>query len=351
MRSLSPERLAALVDEPPTAEEEALLAASPALRAELAALRRVVALASYERTHPGPPLTSWGALAGALRDEGLVTSRRAGADRASSASASTAASASVPSSPGVAGPAPVGGGGGAAAGVRSIEAARAARASRGRGWRSPFGMAAAAALLVTVGAVGGRLTGTRAVVAVSGPVATEDALAAPSLPDGEAIAPGAGAPTPVAGSLGRPVRDAGGEAPLAAGAQVPPAGRVPTREPAMPVASGAIPVAARLTTREQAVRTLQQLEEAHQQAVSWLAANDSSIGAPRRIVSAESVVRDLRRQIEVLDAAVAMGRRALYETPDDPVMNRYYFSALAAREVLLRKLAVALPASQQVLEY
>jgi hypothetical protein len=345
MRSLSPERLAALVDESPTVEEQALLDASPALRAELSALRRVVAMASYERTHPGPPLTAWGALAGALRDEGLVTSRRA--DSAGPAPSGGASLALVP-----------GGRGGEVAhgapmprdtGVRSLDAARAGRA---RGWRSPLGMAAAAALLVTVGAVGGRLVGTGAPPSPSIPVAA----------DGERMP----APMEGAGEVALRGTPAGLEAEsLGAAAVAPnesmrspdallgraPALRVPVREAALPVASGAIPVAARLTTREQAVRTLQQLEDAHQQAVSWLAANDSSIGAPRRIVSAETVVRDLRRQIEVLDAAVAMGRRALYETPDDPVMNRYYFSALAAREVLLRKLAVALPASQQVLEY
>lgn len=341
MRSLSPERLAALVDESPTLAEQMLLESSPALRAELAAMRRVVALASYERTHPGPPLTSWGALAGALREDGLVRASGAGA---ASAGVSSAVSAAVS--------------------VRSLDDVRAARAMHDararRGWRSPVGMAAAAALLVTVGALGGRLSGHAPEASTSGSATVGDARAdgGAGADAGEGRAGGAFMErTPVATraeSSGMPSFGSGAGVPSASvddGARAAVGVRVPVRDGGLPVASGAIPVAARLTTREQAVRTLQQLEDAHQQAVSWLAANDSSIGGPRRIVSAESVVRDLRRQIEVLDAAVAMGRRALYETPDDPVMNRYYFSALAAREVLLRKLAVALPASQQVLEY
>lgn len=321
MPSLSPERLAALVDETPTPEEQALLDGSPALRAELAALRRVVAMAAYDRSHPGPPLTSWGALAGALRDEGLVTSRREGTGGASltlvpgghgqGAVHSTAPVVHDPT-------------------VRSLDAARSAR---GRGWRSPLGMAAAAALLVAVGALGGRMSGSKGPMPAPIPVPV-------TLPQ-----PGSVALAPDRAPMGDDRA-----ATALPSASLATEGAAPART-SLPMAQGAVPVAARITTREQAVRTLQQLEDAHQQAVSWLAANDSSVGGTRRIVSAEQVVRDLRRQIEVLDAAVAMGRRALYETPDDPVMNRYYFSALAAREVLLRKLAVALPASQQVLEY
>ena len=58
-----------------------------------------------------------------------------------------------------------------------------------------------------------------------------------------------------------------------------------------------------------------------------------------------------RERLEVLDAAMATARRALYEAPDDPVMNRYYLATLGAREVTLRRLTTVLPASQQVLEY
>ncbi|MCU0624852.1 MAG: hypothetical protein MUF53_13465 [Gemmatimonadaceae bacterium] len=262
MSSLSPERLAALVDEVPTPDEQAQLDASPALRAELAALRRVVALAAYDRAHPGTPLTSWGSLSAALRDDGLATSRRL---------SPSVGAAVVP--------------GGAAADV-------------------------------TVRAIG------------SAPSPT----AAPALDGVGEVSPVLDATGP---STARAVPSGTRAGAAASGGALP----------------GALAVGARITDREQAVRTLQQLEEAHQQAVGWLAANDSSVGTSRRIVSAETMVRDLRRQIEVLDAAVAMGRRALYESPDDPVMNRYYFSALAAREVLLRRLAAALPAGQQVLEY
>ncbi len=314
MPSLSPERLAALVDEVPTPDEQALLEASPALRAELAALRRVVALAAYDRGHPGAPLTSWGSLSAALRDDGLATSRRL---------SPTASRAIAPGGEAVDG---------------TVRAIGSARSGRGRSV-PPWGLAAAAALLVVLGIAGGRasMAGPQPVVpgAVYAPGVAMGAPVSSSVPGGDAATAPVLDAAPVSGAS---------EGALAVGAPG-------TRGAAPALPAGALAVGARITDREQAVRTLQQLEEAHQQAVGWLAANDSSVGTSRRIVSAETMVRDLRRQIEVLDAAVAMGRRALYESPDDPVMNRYYFSALAAREVLLRRLAAALPAGQQVLEY
>jgi len=74
MPLLPPERLAALVDELPTADEQALLAANPALRAELDALRRLRALAAAERDRVGPPLTTWASLSAHLAGAGLASS-------------------------------------------------------------------------------------------------------------------------------------------------------------------------------------------------------------------------------------------------------------------------------------
>ncbi|MCU0625311.1 MAG: hypothetical protein MUF21_02330 [Gemmatimonadaceae bacterium] len=330
MPSLSPERLAALVDEPPTAEEQALLDASPALRAEVAAMRRVVAMAAYERTHPGAPLTGWGALAGALRAEGLVTAPLAPPRVVAAAAPGGHAAASPPAHRGD-------------DGVIDLAHARH-RADRSRRPGVPrWGFAAAAALLVTLGVAGGRWS------AAGSGAGADPALAAGGARGDASMGTSMGT-TSVATMPGGPAM-ASVDTPIASRLDAPRIDAATRTGASLPIAGGAIPVATRLTTRDQAVRTLQQLEDAHQQAVSWLAANDSSVGAGRRIVGAQELVRDLRRQIEVLDAAVAMGRRVLYESPDDPVMNRYYFSALAAREVLLRKLATALPASQQVLEY
>jgi hypothetical protein len=73
MSHLSPERLAALADEEPTAPELAHLIACPACAGEREAQRALLELASSERTSIGLPLTRWESLAPALRDEGLVT--------------------------------------------------------------------------------------------------------------------------------------------------------------------------------------------------------------------------------------------------------------------------------------
>ncbi|MDF1505725.1 hypothetical protein PYV61_22430, partial [Roseisolibacter sp. H3M3-2] len=79
MLHLDPERLAALADEGPTAEEGAHLATCLACRRERDAYVSLLALAQREGAAAvdldpadAPPLTSWPALAGALRAEGLL---------------------------------------------------------------------------------------------------------------------------------------------------------------------------------------------------------------------------------------------------------------------------------------
>lgn len=78
MPLLPPERLAALVDETPTADEQALLAAHPALRAELDALRRLRTVAAAERDRVGPPLTTWASLSAQLATQGMVQTTMGG---------------------------------------------------------------------------------------------------------------------------------------------------------------------------------------------------------------------------------------------------------------------------------
>lgn len=72
MSHLSPERLAALADDEPTAPELAHLIACPACAAERESQHALLGLASAERTSIGLPLTRWEPLSSALRDEGLV---------------------------------------------------------------------------------------------------------------------------------------------------------------------------------------------------------------------------------------------------------------------------------------
>ena len=270
MQHLSPERIAALVDEPATHDERTHLEQCSLCRADFVAVRRIVAAAASERDRPIAPLLSWQQLSSALHAEGVLAPSRS-------------AMVSMP------------------ADIRPIVSAASvvgdARAVRvGRGWQRVAGMAAAAALLVTAGVAGGRLTM-------------------------------AGVPRRAAGDASATI------------ASIPPAGS------AVPVAS-----MVQFRTPDDARASLHSAEEVYSGALLWLAAHDSAL-APRQLGGAQAAASDYRQRLEVLDAAMATARSALYEAPDDPVMNRYYLATLGAREVTLRRLTSVLPASQQVLEY
>ncbi len=269
MQHLSPERIAALVDEPAVHDERTHFEQCARCRADFVAVRRIVAAAASERDRPIAPLLSWQQLSTALRDEGIFTVQRT-------------ALMSMP------------------ADVRPLSSAPSlsapvAETGRGfRGWQRVAGMAAAAALLITVGVAGGRMTmrGARATIET-----------------------------------------------------VPEIAVVPSASPTAPMT-----LAAQFRTPDDARATLHSAEEVYSGALLWLAAHDSAL-APRQVGGAQAAASDYRQRLEVLDAAMATARRALYEAPDDPVMNRYYLATLGAREVTLRRLTTVLPASQQVLEY
>ncbi len=268
MQHLSPERIAALVDEPATLDERHHFEHCALCRADFVATRRIVAAASAERERPIVPLVPWQQLASALRDEGLPASTRG-------AMVSTPADVRpILSAPSVVAP------------MRAVRVP--AR------WQRVSGLAAAAALLVTVGVAGGRLTAKRATPVAELPAAI--AAVQPAVP----------------GVVAQPV--------------------------------------VRFRSAEDARATLSSAEQVYSGALLWLAANDSSL-APRVAGGSAAAASSYRERLEVLDAAMATARRALYEAPDDPVMNRYYLATLGAREVTLRRLTTVLPASQQVLEY
>jgi hypothetical protein len=121
MLHLSPERLAALADDEPTAAEATHLAACGRCSAERAAHRSLLALAHREGDRPGDPLTSWHVLAADLRAEGLI---------------------GPPADPMTITP------------VHGTPIPTRQRRVAGRAWMR----AAAAVLLVAAGAAGGRLT-------------------------------------------------------------------------------------------------------------------------------------------------------------------------------------------------
>ncbi len=72
MLHLSPERLAALADDEPTAAEATHLAACARCSAERLAHRNLLVLAHREGARSGESLTSWTTLAADLRAEGLI---------------------------------------------------------------------------------------------------------------------------------------------------------------------------------------------------------------------------------------------------------------------------------------
>ncbi len=268
MQHLSPERIAALVDEPATLDERHHLEHCALCRADFIAMRRIVAAASAERERPIVPLVPWQQLATALRDEGLLASTR-------SAMVSTPAEIRpILSAPSV---------------VAPLQSRRVLAR-----WQRVSGLAAAAALLVTVGVAGGRLTATRPAALAELPATV--AAVQPVVP----------------GPLTQPV--------------------------------------VRFRTPDEARAMLNSAEQVYSGALLWLAAHDSAL-APRMAGGSAAAASSYRERLEVLDAAMATARRALYEAPDDPVMNRYYLATLGAREVTLRRLTTVLPASQQVLEY
>ena len=267
MQHLSPERIAALVDEPATHDERAHIEQCALCRADFVAVRRIVAAAASERDTPIAPLVSWQQLSMALHAEGVL-------------SATHSAMVVAPSD------------------IRPISSAPSLLAPQrdsrvSRGWPRMAGLAAAAALLMSVGVAGGRMT------------------------------------------AGRTSRGVAGEQ-LASIVAVQPAAQTVR--------------VAQYRTSDDARATLHSAEEVYSGALLWLAAHDSAI-APRQLGGAQAAASDYRQRLEVLDAAMATARRALYEAPDDPVMNRYYLATLGAREVTLRRLTTVLPASQQVLEY
>lgn len=77
MSHLSIERLAALADEQPTADERAHLAACPHCAQGVEAHRSLLAMAGSEKDTLGIPLTRWDSLSQRLRTEGLMSSEPA----------------------------------------------------------------------------------------------------------------------------------------------------------------------------------------------------------------------------------------------------------------------------------
>jgi hypothetical protein len=232
MSHLSPERLAALTDETPTPIEAAHLATCAPCTAEIAAQRRLSRMAVEAQSLTVAPLSNFDALRPRLAAEGLLV---------------------VPDT--------------------------AARIKR-------WGMrAAAGVLLVTGGAVGGRMS---------------------------------------------------------AGASVPFA-------PAVPGATtGSTAIAAAPTTfntQDEAVKALEVSQQTYQTAAAFLAAQDTSA----KFIGLNE--NSYRTRLNALDQMAAVTRAALFQAPQDPVLNQAYLGVQGAREATLRQINQTLPATKRLGAY
>ena len=95
---------------------------------------------------------------------------------------------------------------------------------------------------------------------------------------------------------------------------------------------------------DEALAVLQRAEQDYARAAAFLIGPDPSA---RDAGTADMI----RTRLAALDAVAAATRAALYEAPHDQVINRYYLSALGAREATLRQLGTALPAGYELNRY
>lgn len=89
------------------------------------------------------------------------------------------------------------------------------------------------------------------------------------------------------------------------------------------------------TSARQAMQILTRAQRDYQRAAAYLADHDTStaVGTPRM----------LQARLAALDEVMPKVRQALYEAPQDPMLNQYYLTTYEARESTLRQLARALP--------
>jgi len=120
---------------------------------------------------------------------------------------------------------------------------------------------------------------------------------------------------------------------------------VGARDAAMPVAdasggasavAGARPVAS-FRTPDDAVKALSLSQETYQSAAAYLAAQDTT----SRFIGLNE--NTYRTRLSALDDILAATRAALYQAPQDPVLNQYYQGTLSARQTTLAQLRGVMP--------
>ncbi len=227
MLHLNSERLAALSDSTPTPIESAHITTCDACTAEIAVYRRLMRMAVAAQSGTSEPLSSFDALLPRLRAEGLTS---------------------------------------APARHRAI-----------RVWTSRI---AASLVLVSGGAVAGRMTATKEL---------------PMLPKGDAVAAVAGVPRAVT---------------------------------AVPTAFESV---------EDAALVLSASQQSYQNAAAFIAAQDTA----SHFVGMNQTA--YRTRLAVLDQMLAATRTGLYQAPQDPMLNQAFLATQGAREATIRQYSQVLP--------
>jgi hypothetical protein len=99
---------------------------------------------------------------------------------------------------------------------------------------------------------------------------------------------------------------------------------------------------ATFTTSDDALKALTVSQQTYQSAAAFLAAQDTTahfIGLNQSTY---------RTRLKALDDMAAVTRAALYQAPQDPVLNQYYLGTLTAREATLGQLRQVTPASSKL---
>jgi hypothetical protein len=102
---------------------------------------------------------------------------------------------------------------------------------------------------------------------------------------------------------------------------------------------------ANFKTSDEALRALAVSQQTYQSAAAFLAAQDTSahfIGLNQN---------SYRTRLKALDDIAAATRAALYQAPQDPVLNQYYLNTLSARDATLGQLRQVTSASSTFRSY
>lgn len=102
---------------------------------------------------------------------------------------------------------------------------------------------------------------------------------------------------------------------------------------------------ASFSTADDAVKALEVSQQTYQSAAAFLAAQDTSA----KFIGLNE--HSYRTRLNALDQMAAVTRAALFQAPQDPVLNQAYLGVQGAREATLRQINQTLPATKRLGAY